>query len=193
MRALIGMGDQKGAVSIYKQFSEKLYEDFGIMPEEETSTLYYEALRFNREFALPMETVMKQLQEEDAAEGAMICEYDFFRVLYRSIARSMERNGMTAHVALLTLNGEPGEELSRRRMEGTMGRLEEQLRLNLRRGDVAAKCSGSQYVLILPQANYENSCKVCERVCKAFGRRYPHAEVVIDYEIWPIRPDDNYF
>lgn len=55
---------------------------------------------------------------------------------------------------------------------------EEKLRLYLQamelyQGDVVSRCSVSQMVVMLPQANYENSCAVCQRIIKAFQRQYP--------------------
>ena len=41
---------------------------------------------------------------------------------------------------------------------------------------------------MLPQANYENSCKVCERLLKAFERQYPHSPVDIKYSVQPLEP-----
>lgn len=193
MRALLNMGDQKGAASLYKQLGEKLYDNFGILPSEETSALYYEAVRANQDYALPMDIVIKQLHEEDPAAGAMICEFEFFRVLYRSMARSMERSGLTAHVALLSLTGDGEDGISRRKIDGAMDKLEEQIRISLRKGDVAARCSASQYIVLLQQANYENSIMVCNRIKKAFCQRYPHLEAVVNWEIQPIRPNEIFF
>ena len=54
-----------------------------------------------------------------------------------------------------------------------MENLQEQVRTGLRRGDVAARCSVSQYILMLPQANYENSCMVCRRLIKGSSAGTP--------------------
>ena len=47
----------------------------------------------------------------------------------------------------------------------------------------------SQYILLLPQANYENSCKVCERIIKAFCRQYPHSPAQLHYSVQPLEPN----
>ena len=67
--------------------------------------------------------------------------------------------------------------------------LEEQVRINLRRGDSAARCSGSQFILMLPQANYENSDMVSNRIIKSFIRQYPHSPATIQYTIHPLQPN----
>ncbi len=191
LRALLGMGDQKGAAKIYEQFSERLSSDFGVVPGEEMRALYYEAIRTDNGHAIPMEVIMQQLREEDEKIGALICEYDFFRVLYRAMARSMSRSGIVAHIALLSVEANQEEALTQRKLRGAMHRLEEQIRLSLRRGDAAAKCSNSQYIVMLPQANYENSCMVCERVIQAYYRKHPHSDADIRYAVYPLQPDQQ--
>jgi len=59
---------------------------------------------------------------------------------------------------------------------------------NLRQGDVVTRCSISQMILMLPQANYENSCAVCQRIIKAFQRQYPHSPAEIHYSVQPLEP-----
>ena len=193
MRALLSLGDQKGAANIYKQFSERLFLNFGIMPGEEVRTLYYEACKTNNGHAVTIELIREQLRESSSEPGALICEYDFFRVLYRSMARSMLRNGMAAHIALLTVEGDRRGELSKRKLEGAMEMLEERIRTSLRRGDAAAKCSASQYIVMLPQANYENSCMVCERVIRSYYQKHPHSDASIRYAVYPLEPDEGSF
>lgn len=193
MRALFNLGDQKGAASIYNKLMKRLFSNFGIVPSEETRKLYYEIIKTNNDQALPFEVISEQLREEQPMDGAMICEYDFFRVLYRSMARSMMRSGIATHIALLSVTGKKGEALSGRKVQGTMKKLEEQIRFSLRRGDSAAKCSVSQYILMLPQANYENSCMVCERIIKAYYRKHSHSDANIQYAVYPMQPDEGSF
>ena len=183
------MGDQKGAAKIYEQFSERLSLDFGVVPGEEIRRLYYEAIRTVNGHAMPVDIILQQLREEDETGGALICEYDFFRVLYRAMARSMPRSGAVAHIALLSVEENQEGELTQRKLRGAMHMLEEQIRICLRRGDAAAKCSNSQYIVMLPQANYENSCMVCERVIQTYYRKHPHSDADIKYAVYSMLPD----
>ena len=193
MHAMLGLNDQKGAANIYKQFSERLFLNFGIMPGEEMRALYYEAVKTNNGHAVTIDVIRGQLREEASEPGALMCEYDFFRVLYRSMARSMLRNGMAAHIALFSVEGDRKGELSRRKLEGAVDMLGEEIRNSLRRGDAAAKCSASQYVIMLPQANYENSCMVCERVIRSYYQKHPHSDAIIRYAVYPLEPDEGSF
>lgn len=188
MRALLNLGEQKKAMSIYTDFSDQLFANFGILPSDELRNLYFEAANTISEHALPIELVCEQLKETNPLDGAMICEYDFFRILCRSVARSIARTGISAHIALLTVFDKSGEDLQKRSLLRAMDNLETQIRVNLRRGDAATRCSVSQYIVMLPQANYENSCKVCERIVKSFCRKYPHSPAGIQYAVHPLNP-----
>lgn len=188
MRALLGLGDQKSAAELYQEFSAQLYTKFSILPGEEIRGLYREATRLTNETKITMEILMDQLEEKNPSSGALICDYDFFVVLCRSMARAMFRTGMATHVVLLTVEAEDSAPLPGRSLIRAMDNLEEQIRTNLRRGDSAARCSTSQFVLLLPQANYENSEMVSNRIIKAFVRQYPHSPARIYYKIHPLMP-----
>lgn len=188
MRAQIALGDARGAMALYEELSRRLFTEFGVMPEEETRALSREATRTVNEAPLPMEVIHDQLQESTMADGALVCEYDFFRVLCHSASRSMARSGIAAHLALISVSAKAGEELSKRSLERAMENLEDQIRISLRRGDTVARCSGSQYILMLPQANYENSCMVCDRIVSAYSRRYPHSPARLQYAVRPLDP-----
>lgn len=188
MRALLDLDEQKKVMSIYTDFSDQLFANFGVLPSDDLRALYFEAANTISDCALPIELVCDQLKETNPPDGAMICEYDFFRIVCRSVARSIARTGITVHIALFTVSDKSGGDLSKRSLLRVMENLETQVRMNLRRGDAATRCSISQYILMLPQANYENSCKVCERILKAFYRKYPHSPAGIQYTVHPLNP-----
>lgn len=188
MRDLLDLGSQKEAIAVYEDMSELLFANFGVMPSEEIRALYREAVRTVNDRAVPMGVVREQLREPNLAAGALFCEYDFFKVLYHAEARAIARSGDAVHIALLSVLGEGGEELPKRSLDRVMENLREVIRHNLRRGDVATRCSVSQYLLMLPQANYENSGMVCERVIKAFFRQYPHSPASLNYSVQPLEP-----
>ena len=179
MRSLLALEDRNSAIGIYEQLRDRLYHDFGITPAEETTALWREASRTVGERIMPIETVLEHLLERDAVSGALLCSFDCFQVICHAEARAMLRSGNATHVALFSVTGEGTKTLSKRSLD----KLSEQIRLNLRRGDVFARCSASQYVIMLPQANYENSCIVCRRLEAAFFRRYPHSPVRLHYMV----------
>lgn len=189
MRCQIAAGDRSGAVTSYETMSELLFDTFGVMPSEDSRKLYREASKESTdEHSVPSETVRTQLQEPAIAKGAMFCEYDFFKLLYQVQARAIIRSGDIIHIALLSLHGEDRKPLSRRSLDRAMENLQALVISNLRQGDVVTRCSASQLIIMLPQANYENSCAVCQRICKTFNRQYPHSPAQIHFSVHPLEP-----
>lgn len=186
MRGLLRTGDMKGAMSVYEEMSELLLAHFGVMPSETLRTLYRQATRTVNDRTLTMDEVCSQLEEPAPHGGAMVCEYDFFKILYRAEARSIARNGHSANICLLSVSGKDGEMLARRSLDPAMNNLQVLVQNNLRRGDAIARCSISQYIILPPQANYENSRMVADRLVSAFYRRYPHSPARLRYTVQPL-------
>ena len=188
MQQLAAMGDPKAAAAVYETLSKRLFDDFGIRPSEETRAVYRATAHSPSDKTLPMDEVLEQLKEPEAAAGAMQCDYDHFKILCFAESRAMERNGNVTHIVLFSLAAEDDKPLTKRSQNRIMEQLGEQIRTNLRRGDIFSRCSVSQYILMLPKANYENSCMVCRRVLGAFRRAHPHVTVKINYMVQPLTP-----
>lgn len=188
MRVLLDQGDQLGAIQVFDELSNLLFSEFGILPSEELRALLREAECTVNDRAVNLEIVREQLRESSAPRGALVCDYDFFRVIYQLQSRTVARSGDAVHIALLSAVGRDSE-LSKRSLDRCMENLQELIRSNLRRGDVASRCSISQYVILLPQANYESSCQVLNRITKAFARQYPHSPAALHYSVQALEPN----
>lgn len=187
MQELAAAGDPKSAGAVYEALSKRLFDDFGIRPNEQTREIYRTAAHSPGDRTLPMEEVLLHIQEPEGNSGAMQCDYDYFKVLCFAESRAMERSGNATHIALLSVSG-TDKPLTKRSMDRIMEQLGEQLRTNLRRGDTISRCSVSQYIIMLPKANYENSCMVCRRIITAFSRSHPHVAAKINYMVQPLTP-----
>ena len=188
MRVLVAMGNSQGASEVYETLSHRLFEDFGIRPNEETRTVYRELVHRPEDRTIAMDEVLEHLQEPEAPPGALQCDYDYFKMLCYAERRAIERSGTVTHVALLSIAGTADKSLSKRSMNRIMEQLGQSLRTNLRRGDVISQCTASQYIIMLPKANYENSCMVCRRCIAAFQRSHPHVSARINFLVQPLTP-----
>ena len=182
MQALLELGDLKSVSVVYDALSKRLFSELGIQPSEETKAIYRATAKSIHDQSLPMEAVLEYLRETDAKAGALQCEFDYFKVLCYAEVRAMHRSGKVTHIALLSAE----KNLSQKSLEKIMEQLGEQIRLNLRRGDVFSRCSKSQYILMLPEANYENSCMVCRRVLNAYAKRFPSTTAKINFVVQPL-------
>ena len=190
MQAYLASGRQKKAIEVYEALSERLLNDLGVIPSEPTRAVYHEAVKTQNSYTISIETLQDQLRENSDELGALVCEYDFFRVLYYSMARSVMRNGIAVHIAMISAVDRNGD-LPLKKIEKVMPNVEDAIQHSLRRGDSAARCSASQYVIMLPRANYENSCMVCERIIKAYYRKYSRNDAILRYEVRALEPDDK--
>lgn len=188
MRCRIGLGDRAGAMMAYDEMSEMLFATFGVMPSDESRAIFREASSEAEARAIPSSEVREQLKEPFGARGAMFCQYDFFRTLYQLQARSIVRSGEVIHIALFSVHGQDRSHLPRRSLDRVMDNLQALLVNNLRQGDVITRCSVSQLIIMLPQANYEDSCAVCKRLLKAFKKQYPHSPAEISFSVQPLEP-----
>ncbi len=187
MRGLLALEDQEGAVAVYDEMSKLLLDRFGIMPSDDLRKLYRTAIRTQNHHALSADAIRTQLTEENAPCGALICDYDFFRILCHAQARALARSGNAVHLAVFTLTGEGGA--SRAVVDRAVNNFESNLRQSLRRGDTVSRCSVGQFIVMLPQANYENGVMVAERVKKNFTQKYPHAAISLRFCVFPLEPN----
>ena len=189
MTALIQLGEQRQAVTVYDDMSQLLLGHLGVMPSNDVLTLYREALRTINDHTVAPGIILEQLRETSTDGGAFFCDYDVFKCIYHSVARSVTRSGDAAHLALISIVGEDGKDLARRSLDRVVVNLQELIRTSLRRGDVAARCSVSQFILLLPQANYENSQMICTRIIRSFNRQYPHSPAQLTSSVHPLEPN----
>jgi hypothetical protein len=191
MKAYIGLKKYKEAVEVYTDLRDRFRSELGVVPSEELRGIYAEAARCGSQYVLTAEDLINNLNEKDAPGGALICDYDFCRVLYQSMARSVLRSGIAVHLALFTVQAGRVDKTDEKRWEKILAQLEDTIRCSLRRGDSAAACTASQYVIMLPQANYENSCRVCERILSGYYKKASRLDAEVSYEVFPIQPDSK--
>lgn len=99
MCALIENGDNREAMAVYDDMSEMLFSDFGVMPGETLRKLYRQASRTVNDHTLSMDELLHAASRRRTAPGgAMLCEYDFFKILYRMQARAVARMGIAVHI-----------------------------------------------------------------------------------------------
>jgi DNA-binding SARP family transcriptional activator len=191
MKACVCRKQYKEAMEVYLSLRERFQDELGIVPSDELHAIYGEALKCSNGSVLSVEMVKDDLCERDSLPGALVCDYDFFRVLYQSMARSVLRSGTAVHLVLVTMREGRVVATDEKRWNKIYGNLQEVIRQVLRRGDTVASCSSMQYIIMLPRANYENSCKVSDRIANAFYRKNSRLDVELYFEVFSIQPDDK--
>lgn len=188
IKALVDSGNQRSAMAEYEKMNELFFSKFGVTPSDELKALYRQIVKSSNAMEIDLGVIKEHLRESSLTDGAFYCEYEFFKDVYRIEARSASRTGSTIHLGLVTMSDLNGEQLSQRKLNLNMGKLQDLIQSSLRRGDVYAKYSVSQFIIMLPYANYENSCMVLERIIKRFQRENSHSPAVLRYSVQPLEP-----
>lgn len=123
--------------------------------------------------------LQRLIHENDEKTGAYKVEYEGFKRIYRFVARCMERKNQDVQIVLFSLDVKDNQIPNEKYIE----ELGEAISLSLRRGDVAAQCGETQYVVILVDANEENGTKVVKRIQNRFCKGYAKGSVELNYEI----------
>lgn len=190
LEVLLRLDRREEAAQFYEDFHQRLLAQRGVLPSAGLRELYQQARRDWDPRAISPVTLQEQLSDSPG-KGAFLCEFDFFRAICRTVSRMAERTGIPPHVALISLSGAENGALAKHSLDRAMDNLESIIGARLRRGDAFARCSASQFVLLLPNANYEDSQMVSTRIIRAFSRQYPHSPALIQISVQPLLPSGN--
>ncbi|MDR2133421.1 MAG: hypothetical protein LBP30_08825 [Clostridiales Family XIII bacterium] len=179
--ALLRQDDSAAALEHYETATNFLYKNLGVRPSENLRSLYAEIMNRHMIYDadIDMDTLLDNLRDIANESGAFVCDPGFFKLAYRLEARRAARNGSSVHIALLTVASPDNSAPPLRLLNASMGHLLEAIKAGLRKGDVASRYSGAQYVLMLPTANFEDGQLVVNRILRIFAKRHPHNRLKI--------------
>ena len=127
--------------------------------------------------------IQEHLMENSLDNGAFFCEYGYFVKTYQLTKRRLERLGLSTYLCLVTLQTDRGKTPDLTKLDTYMAKLLSILKLSLRNGDVVAKYSGAQYILMLPCVNFENADMVMNRILSNYKKKFRTDKVIINYKI----------
>lgn len=187
MKALVSLNHYQEALSQYEKTTNLFYKEFGVTPSPELKALYKQIVHSNQSVEMDICAIKDHLREDNDLKGAFYCEYEFFKDIYRLEVRSVSRTGKPIHICLLTVSPKAGEKpLPTKALNATMDKLAECVKTTLRRGDVFARYSVSQFVIMLPMTTVENAEMVLSRIVKRFHAANPRAPGDVSFCFQPI-------
>lgn len=181
--ALHSTGAQNLALEHYKHTIDSFYNEFSITPSERLKDLYKIIRDEEHGVTTDLSIIQESMQEQQKTGGAYYCEYSVFRDVYQLEQRAIERTGDSIYLCLLTVRTAGGELPKTSVMVRAMDALGNAISGSLRRGDVYARYSIAQYIVLLPTASYENGCNVMKRIASSFKKEYTRKDLVIDYSL----------
>ena len=187
--ALASTDQIPAAKAQYEYLTDLLHREFGVTPSKDLQALYKKITKTGNGIENDLGIIKSQMKEESKKYGAFCCDYDFFKEVYQLEVRSAARLGKPIHLCLITVSDRHGATLTRRTLENVMKKLSESIQKSLRSGDVYSRYSSSQYVVLLPQANADNSKMVMERIIRCYKLDHSHSPAKLDYTIQEIDRD----
>ena len=153
-------------------FAEKLfYDELGASLTAETKHLFKDIMHNLTNEERNIELIEEDLQSEEETSGAFVCSYEVFKSIYRVYARAIKRTGDSICVILATLAGKDGSIPEKPVILENMKIMEGIIKRVFRMGDVVARYSGTQFVIMLPTLSEANSENVLKRVNEEFRRK----------------------
>jgi DNA-binding SARP family transcriptional activator len=186
--SLLRQGNGPAALGHYETATDFLYKNLGVRPSETLRGLYTEIMSQNRNYdaETDMDTLLDNLRDAANEPGAFICDPSFFKLAYRLEARRAARSGSSVHIALLTITSPDNSAPSLRLLNASMNHLLEAIKAGLRKGDVASRYSGTQYVLMLPTANFEDGQLVVNRILRIFSKQHPRNQLKVSPRLFQL-------
>lgn len=188
IKALYKSGQQSEALREYSDSTDLFYKKFGITPSAELKALYKTIMKSTQSLETDIGIIKDALCEKGEAQGAFYCEYEFFKDVYQLEARACARSGDSIYLCLITLSSTTDEEPSMKTINKAMDDLMCGINETLRKGDVFARYSVFQYVILLPTASYENVEMIMKRISSAFYRKYMKKDMGMQYKLQPLDP-----
>lgn len=184
--ALVNTGAKQSALTHYEKVKEMFYHEFGINLSDDLVELYKQIISESHDYEVNL-SVITGLLEETARPGAFYCEYALFKEIYRLIVRMLERNGQSVYLCLISVTDKNGKRIANTKKQSeAVGKLRTAIQFSLRRGDIFTRYSVSQYLVLLPSINYENTEMVLNRIRANFKRDNPNLNVTLQTASQPV-------
>lgn len=185
---LIKLGKHKEALKAYDTITNRLYDELGVNPSNELKNLYRDIIKTLKSVETDLIAIKEDLNEGGKSECCYYCEYEIFKDIYRFIARRVNRTGESIYIMLCTLTDKNEDIPLVEYLTQAMENLKYSIGRTLRKCDVFARYSNSQFVVILPATSYENGCKVGLRIENAYKKTKLSKDVVMHYKLQPLDP-----
>lgn len=183
------------ALESYEKAREIMEKELGVRKTTILNKVYEELLAMSKgQNSYSISEVHEDIVEEEP-EGVFFCGYPIFKEIYHLETRKSIRSNISEYLLLLTVEGNQGDpvEVAKFRVKQTMSALEQTIRKSLRVGDVAAKYSDTQFIMLLPTTTEELAMLVANRlISKLHETDAKYKNVHIRVNIEPVSNDGEF-
>ena len=166
--ALIKSNKYELAMKRYDEAVKTLQDTLGVHNPPGLQKVQQELLKMNKGTGPEaLENIHDDMIEEEESVGVYFCGYPIFKEVYRLEVRKNARLGEAEYIVLFTVElnnrlSADNDKMKKFLVEQGMKNLKNTLKKVLRIGDVAARYSDSQFIVLLPTCTYESSVAVAK-------------------------------
>lgn len=186
MESLMEVGQKRYALSHYKYYTSKLYNDLRTVPSLEIKEVY-KALQNHEENLkniIDLTVIDKELELNRYKNGALICELHYFKFLYNWEQKNKDRNNKgNVFLGIITLDNIGYTPLSSEDIKKGMRTLMVIVYKNLRKTDVLSKWNDSQLVTLLYDISEKDLHLINNRLQKNFMKEISNKNIVLSIKL----------
>lgn len=175
IKARMNSGKIKLALDSYDKARRIMEQEIGVRKTTILDKVYEELKQISKgDTSYDIGEVKADMQEENPT-GAFFCGYPVFKEIYHLEARKSVRSKSPENLLLLTVEAPENEttEVMQFRVRQAMKGLEKTIGECLRVGDVAARYSETQFIILLPSCTKDLSMLVANRIISKLYDRNP--------------------
>lgn len=190
MEAMLRIGQIKNAMSHYTYISSILSKEMGISPSAAFKNIYRKIQSYYEEKSeTNIDNIKTKLEEKDL-KGALLCEFDYFKILYNMEKRKGLREGNPGYISLISINNgiSSNNDEDQKEMVKTMSNL---LGQSLRKGDVYSFWNDNQILLLLHGAKEKDLKMIENRIRKDFSKKIKSKNYNIDINFKPLNLESD--
>lgn len=182
------------AFESYEKAKTIMDKELGVRKTTMLNKVYDELLAVTKgKDSYDIDQVKEDMNEENM-NGVFFCGYPVFKEIYHLEVRKSERTPVPQNLVLFTFFSEKQQNhnVFKLRIPNAMKSLEHVLKMCLRVGDVAAKYSDTQYIVLLSKCDYDVAPLVADRIVRKFKKIFSVSEEInIKYDIEPVSPENS--
>ncbi len=184
--AYISTGQRNKALEHYNYAVNLFYKELGVNIADSLRPIYKQLINSINHVEIDLSVIKNDLKEAASQEGAYFCDYDVFKSVYRVQARTISRTGQSIFIVLVTLTDPDGAVPQPEVAKPAVGRMKEAIISSLRKGDIVASYSATQFIIMLPLITYENANTVVNRILQKFRFEYRKNNIVVSTRVNPV-------
>lgn len=186
--ALIASNNNNKALIHYDYVTDLFYKEVGVKPSESITRLYKIIVNKEHSVEKNIDIVRADLREVEQNIGAVFCDYEAFKLVYRINARAALRSGKSVYIALLSFTKVNKSEFQPKELNDSMEKIKSVIMTSLRKDDLITRFSRTQYLVLLSNINFENTEVVLNKLVQKINKACQHSQLTVTGHLQPLEP-----